>query len=124
MLWNGSKDSFVLTYSFCLQRLDQVARNSELSEYLVGLLTSHFSDNIISKENSFFMIKLFKLKKLNSSSARWMLCSNLMIPNQQSKSENYQINKTKLLFMYPRFLIVSFIFCSNRATVIYFIKKR
>ena len=39
----------------------QVARNSNPSECHVGLITSYFSNNIISKQKSFF--KLFKLKK-------------------------------------------------------------
>ena len=59
-----------------------------------------------------------------------MLCSNLMIPNQQSKSENHRINKTKILFLLvfellPSFIfILLFVFCSNRATVNIFYQKR
>ena len=58
-----------------------------------------------------------------------MLCSNLMIPNQQSKSENHRINKTKILFLLvfellPSFIfILLFVFCSNRATVNIFYQK-
>ena len=57
-----------ILYSFT-----QVARNSKLSQYRVGLITSYFSINIISKGNSFFMIKLFNFKKLNFLSACYAL---------------------------------------------------
>ena len=59
-----------------------------------------------------------------------MLYPNLMIPNQQSKSENHRINKTKILFLLvfellPSFIfILLFVFCSNRATVNIFYQKR
>ena len=46
-----------------------------------------------------------------------MLCSSLMIPNQQSKSENHQINKTKIELSPSFIFILLFIFCSNKATV-------
>ena len=58
-----------------------------------------------------------------------MLCSNLMIPNQENKSENHCINKTKILFLLvfellPSFIfILLFTFCSNRATVNIFYQK-
>ena len=66
----GSSRMRLMRLNFYIaSRLLQVARNSKLSEYRVGLITSYFSINIISKGNSFFMIKLFNFKKLNFLSA-------------------------------------------------------
>ena len=53
-----------------------------------------------------------------------------MVPNQQSKSENHWINKTKIQFLLifellPSFIFnLLFIFCSNRATVNIFYQKK